>query len=120
MTTGEKTALILGLGGIAAGAAYYFLIYKPSQTSASNALTQISSAVAANQIQPSQYEGKLIRSPDTGKVYIVKDGYKQWITSPAVLSRLGYNMGEVTNLPISTIDNIPTGSSISGLSGFRI
>ena len=116
MGTGAKI-LIGGTVAAAAAAAYYFLIYQKAQTKASIALSTISDSITANAIQPSQYEGKLIGSPDTGKVYLVQNGYKRWISSPDVLSRMGYSHNQVIDLPPPTVDAIPTGASFYGLNG---
>ncbi|GHM98794.1 hypothetical protein WSM22_02840 [Cytophagales bacterium WSM2-2] len=121
MKTEAKVALVTTSLLAAAGGAYYFLVYKSAQKTTGKLQTVINQAVQSNQVKPSQYDGQLIRSPDTGKVYLVTNGYKQWITSPGVLTRLGYNMGQVKDLSPSVVDAIPESSSLSGIliSGLR-
>jgi hypothetical protein len=115
MSTG-KIALFGGLAALGAGAAYYFLIYRPGNINASTALTNISQAVDAITVKPNQYEGQLLRGGNDVRVYLIKDGYKHWITSPDVLKRLGFTFAQVKSVPVVVLDAIPTSSSLSGFS----
>jgi len=115
MSGEKKTALIGGLAALAAGAAYYFLIYRPAKATAAASLDTINQTITSNQVKPSQYEGQLIRGSDSPKVYFIKNGFKQWIHDPDVLAKLGYSFDQVINVSPTVTDAIPTGATLSGL-----
>jgi hypothetical protein len=89
----------------------------PMQPSAAVSPTQQAAAMQVSKTV-SPYEGMLVRGGTTAKVYLIKDGLKEWITSPTVLARLGYTFAQVQSLPVAVVDSIPNGTSLYGLSGY--
>jgi hypothetical protein len=65
----------------------------------------------------SQYEGQLIRRPgstaEDQKVYIVRNGVKQWIVDRRWVTSHGYRWpDDVKTIPASELDAIPLGDTI--------
>ena len=83
------------------------------------AAKQVTSLIPTASSGPaSQYEGKLVRGPNNaGKVYLVKNGIKQWISSPAVLTGMGFTWDQVIDITRGVLDSIPEGAAIYGFSG---
>jgi hypothetical protein len=64
-----------------------------------------------------KYERKLIRrpgaSPEDGKVYVVIDGKKRWVTHAEWIQAHGYKWpDDVQQIPASDLDAIPSGPPI--------
>lgn len=56
---------------------------------------------------------KLVRSDDSGdKIYLTKNGYKHWITSPEVLKELGFDFGQDVSIDRETMMNLVIGEPI--------
>jgi uncharacterized YkwD family protein len=58
-------------------------------------------------------EGDLIRSKTGPKIYVIENGKKRHITSPAVFNALDYNSADVQEVPTSVVNRISTGSPIA-------
>lgn len=58
-------------------------------------------------------DGAILAKADTAPVYLVSNGLKRWITSPAVMDKYNFSWDRVYVLPRSVIDSIPTGPSWS-------
>jgi hypothetical protein len=64
-----------------------------------------------------KYERQLIRrpgaSPEDGKVYVVIDGKKRWVTHAEWIQANGYKWpDDVRQIPASDLDAIPSGPPI--------
>lgn len=114
MNSTGKIALIGGLAALAAGAGYYFFIYRRANQSAQAAVNSISQTIQSLTPAPSQYEGKVIREGNNIRVYLVKDGVKHLFTSPAALQNAGFTFAQVISLPPEIVEAIPTGSNLNG------
>ena len=55
---------------------------------------------------PALREGSLIREPG-GAIYVIRNGRREWIPSPAAFAAGGYQWGAVINVPASVVDRIP-------------
>lgn len=51
-------------------------------------------------------------TPD-GKVFLLIDNVKRWVTSPAVFDRFGFNWAKIQTLPAQELNAIPDGPPIS-------
>jgi hypothetical protein len=65
----------------------------------------------------SKYEGKLVRSeghsPEDSKVYLVREGLKQWIIDSAWLAANGFRWpDDVTVIASEELDQIPSGDPL--------
>lgn len=62
-----------------------------------------------------KYEGKLITGAtgkDGGKVYLVENGKKRWISSPDVFQELGFKGENICQISDEELNAIPTGETI--------
>jgi len=50
--------------------------------------------------------------PPSGRIFLVADGMKRWITSPAVMDRYQFKWSAVRKVPAETMDRIADGPSI--------
>ncbi|PSJ26899.1 hypothetical protein B7P34_20475 [Streptosporangium nondiastaticum] len=55
----------------------------------------------------------LAKSPSGPAVYLVSNGIKRWITSPAAMDKYYFDWNKIVNLSPVALDSIPTGASIS-------
>ena len=55
---------------------------------------------------PALREGSLIREP-SGTIYVIRNGRREWIPSPAAFVAGGYQWGAVINVPAFVVDRIP-------------
>ena len=55
---------------------------------------------------PALHEGSLIREP-SGAIYVIRNGRREWIPSPAAFAAGGYQWGAVTNVPAFVAVRIP-------------
>jgi|GEM_PF-2076724 len=56
-------------------------------------------------------DAHLAMAPD-GRIFLVADGMKRWIASPAVMDRYQFKWGAVRTVPAEKMDRIPDGSAI--------
>jgi hypothetical protein len=61
-------------------------------------------------------DGALRKEDSKPKVYLIEQGQKRWVTSPAVLSRLGRSWADVRTVPDGALQAIPDGPDIVMLS----
>lgn len=57
-------------------------------------------------------DGYLAKSSETPAVYLVYDGYKRWIPSPAVFEEFGFNWDLIRDVPASELNAIPNGPDV--------
>lgn len=57
-------------------------------------------------------EGCLRKEDSKPKVYLIQNGTKRWVTSPAVLFALGKNWGDVRVVPDGALGSIPDGPDV--------
>jgi hypothetical protein len=55
----------------------------------------------------------LVRAAGTAPVYLISNGQKRWITSPAVMDKYHFNWNTVLQVPAALVDFIPTGANWS-------
>jgi hypothetical protein len=55
----------------------------------------------------------LARAYGTAPVYLVDQGLKRWITSPAAMDRYNFAWGRIYELPAISLNAIPTGANIN-------
>src|SRR3990172_8892584 len=56
---------------------------------------------------------KMIRTPETGdRVFLVRDHYYHWITTPEVLKTLGLNWGDIKSVAYSVLRVLDKGENI--------
>ena len=55
----------------------------------------------------------LVTASGTALVYLVSNGIKRWITSPATMDKYYFNWKTIFSVPHILVDSIPTGSSWS-------
>ena len=55
---------------------------------------------------PALREGSLIREP-SGTIYVIRNGRREWIPSPAAFAAGGYQWGAVINVPAFVVARIP-------------
>lgn len=83
------------------------------ESAASPSASTSSPAIAA------KYEHQLVRrpgnAPEDGKVYVVLEGKKRWVTHAEWVRAHGYNWpNDVHEIPASELEAIPTGPPIEG------
>jgi hypothetical protein len=54
----------------------------------------------------------LARASGTAPIYLIDQGLKRWIASPAIMDKYYFAWGRVYTLPSATINAIPSGSNI--------
>ena len=57
-------------------------------------------------------ENSLRREDSDSKVYLIKNGTKCWVTSPAVLTQLGFSFADVRVVPDGGLNTLPLGADI--------
>ncbi len=57
-------------------------------------------------------EGCLRKEDSKPKVYLIQNGTKRWVTSPAVLFALGKNWGDVRVVPDGALGSVPDGPDV--------
>ncbi|MCQ8768500.1 hypothetical protein [Streptomyces telluris] len=55
----------------------------------------------------------LAKSPDGPAVYLVSNGIKRWITSPAAMDKYYFDWNKIVNISPVALNAIPTGAAIS-------
>lgn len=55
----------------------------------------------------------LARAPGTAPVYLVSNGQKRWIVSPATMDKYWFDWSKIRDVPLSALNAIPTGPSWS-------
>lgn len=55
----------------------------------------------------------LAKSPNDPAVYLVSNGIKRWITSPAAMDKYYFDWNKIVSLSPVALNSIPTGGSIS-------
>ncbi|MFF1680927.1 hypothetical protein ACFVYG_33420 [Streptomyces sp. NPDC058256] len=60
--------------------------------------------------------GSLRKEDSKPKVYLVENGRKRWVTSPAVLFALGRTWGDVRSVPDGALASIPDGPNVNLIS----
>ncbi|WP_190024533.1 hypothetical protein [Streptomyces hiroshimensis] len=55
----------------------------------------------------------LAKSPDGPAVYLVSNGVKRWITSPAAMDKYYFDWNKIVSVSPVALNAIPTGASIS-------
>ena len=72
---------------------------------------------------PALHEGSLIREP-SGAIYVIRNGRREWIPSPAAFAAGGYQWGAVINVPAFVVARIPAvlpeGTLVRAIGGSRI
>jgi hypothetical protein len=61
-------------------------------------------------------EGCLRKEDSKPKVYLIENGRKRWVTSPAVLFALGKTWSDVRSVPDGALTNVPDGPDVAVLS----
>jgi hypothetical protein len=57
-------------------------------------------------------QGSLRKEDSKPKVYLIQNGAKRWVTSPAVLFALGKSWAYVRSVPDGALTNIPDGPDV--------
>ncbi|MEV8475029.1 hypothetical protein [Streptomyces sp. NPDC051173] len=73
-------------------------------------VVDINSIDSGGQLSDGAFLGK---SPNAPQVYLISNGVKRWITSPAAMDKYDFAWNKIVNLSPVVIDSIPTGASIS-------
>ena len=72
---------------------------------------------------PALREGSLIREP-SGAVYVIRNGRREWIPSPAAFAAGGYQWGAVIDVPAFVVARIPAllpeGTLVKAIGGSKI
>lgn len=72
---------------------------------------------------PALREGSLIRDP-SGAIYVIHNGRREWIPSPAAFAAGGYQWGAVVNVPAFVVARIPAvlpeGTLVKATGGSKI
>ncbi|MFF7725306.1 hypothetical protein [Streptomyces sp. NPDC008001] len=55
----------------------------------------------------------LAKSPGEPAVYLVSNGIKRWITSPAAMDKYYFDWNKIVNISPVALNSIPTGAAIS-------
>ena len=55
---------------------------------------------------PALREGSLVREP-SGAIYVIRNGRREWIPSPAAFAAGGYQWGAVVNVPAFVVARVP-------------
>jgi hypothetical protein len=58
-------------------------------------------------------DGSLRKEASKPKVYLIDQGAKRWVTSPAVLTAIGKSFGDVRTVPDGALDAVPNGPDVS-------
>lgn len=58
-------------------------------------------------------DGTLVKLPNDPKIYVIRDCKKVWIQTVEEFNRDGYKWSDVNELPSSTVNSIPSTSSVS-------
>lgn len=53
------------------------------------------------------------KSPNAPEVYLISNGVKRWITSPAAMDKYFFAWNKIASVPPGALGNIPTGAPIS-------
>ena len=69
--------------------------------------------VSDNSDRPPLIEGMLIKG-STDNIYVVDNGRKRLITSPAVYTSCGYNPGEVVGVSNTALNLLLNGTNVTG------
>ena len=77
--------------------------------SATTSLTVLPSVVPGGQLP----NGTLLRDVGTGRVYLIYNGIRHWITSQATFDALGYNKARVIDASSGFVQSIPQGAGIA-------
>jgi hypothetical protein len=54
----------------------------------------------------------LAKAPEDPRVYLVYDGYKRWIPSPAVFEEFAFRWESIREVPAQELDKIPNGPDV--------
>jgi hypothetical protein len=77
-------------------------------------VTDISAAPAAATLRVWDLPDNCLRKEDSKpKVYLIQNGTKRWVTSPAVLAALGRTWGDVRAVPDGALTGIPDGPDVN-------
>ena len=72
---------------------------------------------------PALREGSLIRDP-SGPIYVIRNGRREWIPSPAAFAAGGYQWGAVINVPAFVVARLPAvlpeGTLVKATGGSKI
>lgn len=72
---------------------------------------------------PALREGSLIREP-SGAIYVIRNGRREWIPSPATFAAGGYQWGAVINVPAFVVARLPAvlpeGTLVKATGGSKI
>jgi hypothetical protein len=55
----------------------------------------------------------LATPPGGGPVYLVSNGQKRWVTSPAVMDKFYFNWSQIRTVAQSTLDALPNGANFT-------
>ena len=87
----------------------------PTQVNVGDAVVQGTPPAPAEKPEEASEKEEFIGLPVRvagDKVFILREGKKQWITSPEALEKLGFTFGDVSQIDYTTLSIIPEGEPI--------